>query len=204
MDTKILDLCSLLSLDKDKILKKAIRGNKGITIYSLLYSLVYSRNISEASAYLGYSSSGPVKTCIAQYLIPLFPERKGDFGIASSTTWQYTLLELLNKKYCNGCSQILPKTYFGKNIGKTEGIRSRCRSCHVFESKEQKHYIKTRTPKWADLEKIRGIYNNCPEGFHVDHMIPLNGKIVSGLHVDNNLQYLLSKDNLIKHNKFEN
>lgn len=61
---------------------------------------------------------------------------------------------------------------------------------------------KQRIPKWADLNKIKNIYLNCPEGHHVDHIIPLQGRIVSGLHVENNLQYLKASDNIKKGNKF--
>ena len=60
-----------------------------------------------------------------------------------------------------------------------------------------------RIPSWADLEKIKEFYTNCPDGYHVDHIIPLRGKLVSGLHVIDNLQYLLGSQNLSKGNKFE-
>lgn len=60
-----------------------------------------------------------------------------------------------------------------------------------------------RTPCWADLDKITEFYKCCPEGFHVDHVIPLQGKFVSGLHVFQNLQYLTQSDNCKKHNSFE-
>jgi len=71
-----------------------------------------------------------------------------------------------------------------------------------------------RTVAWADLGKIRDIYDQCieinltaktagcTEIFVVDHVIPLVGKLVSGLHVENNLQIMTLKDNCRKHNKF--
>ena len=60
-----------------------------------------------------------------------------------------------------------------------------------------------RVPKWADLEAIKLFYKNCPAGMTVDHIIPLQGKIVSGLHVANNLQYLTRKENAAKNNHFD-
>lgn len=60
-----------------------------------------------------------------------------------------------------------------------------------------------RTPAWADLEAIKTFYINCPIGYDVDHVIPLRGKLVSGLHVLENLQYLPSSVNRSKSNKFD-
>jgi len=59
-----------------------------------------------------------------------------------------------------------------------------------------------RIPPWADIDAIKEFYLNRPEGYHVDHIIPLRGKTVSGLHTLENLQYLLANENLAKGNKF--
>lgn len=59
-----------------------------------------------------------------------------------------------------------------------------------------------RTPKWADLDKIQAIYLSCKKGEHVDHIIPLQGELVSGLHVWNNLRCIPATDNLKKGNKY--
>lgn len=52
----------------------------------------------------------------------------------------------------------------------------------------------------ADLclrkEKLTG------QKWHVDHVIPLLGENVSGLHVWNNLSVLLATENISKHNKY--
>ena len=59
-----------------------------------------------------------------------------------------------------------------------------------------------RTPPWASRDAIAAFYAGCPRGFHVDHIVPLQGELVSGLHVEHNLQYLAAGENIRKGNKF--
>ena len=71
-----------------------------------------------------------------------------------------------------------------------------------FLVKSAKAAVKIRTPKWADLEEIRLIYESCPSGWHVDHVIPLRGTLVSGLHVESNLRPIPARVNLSKKHKW--
>ena len=59
-----------------------------------------------------------------------------------------------------------------------------------------------RCPVWADLNKIKNMYNECPKNMQVDHIIPLRGTAVSGLHVAGNLQYLSPLENQRKSNNY--
>lgn len=58
-------------------------------------------------------------------------------------------------------------------------------------------------PAWADDEALRFFYECRPAGCHVDHIIPLRGEAVCGLHVAENLQWLPASENLSKRSTFE-
>lgn len=67
----------------------------------------------------------------------------------------------------------------------------------------RKRQVEKATPPWADLVAMRAIYKKArASGMHVDHVIPLQGKQVSGLHVHTNLQLLTPAANQSKGNKF--
>lgn len=68
---------------------------------------------------------------------------------------------------------------------------------------------KKATPEWADLDRIKHTYAHCNWlnkifnlNLHVDHIIPLSGKNVCGLHVHTNLQILPAEENMKKSNSF--
>ncbi len=67
-----------------------------------------------------------------------------------------------------------------------------------------------RTPAWADKEKMKAMYIEAQRltdetgiPHEVDHFYPLQGRLVSGLHVENNLQILTISENRKKGIKCE-
>jgi hypothetical protein len=97
---------------------------------------------------------------------------------------------------------IRKKIYRSKNKHITNANAAKRRAAQLF-----------RTPKWLtefDLFKIQCMYkvaamltrvNNEP--WVIDHIIPLQGKLVSGLHVPENLQFMRARDNESKQHKYE-
>jgi hypothetical protein len=66
-----------------------------------------------------------------------------------------------------------------------------------------------RTPSWANEAEIKMIYKQAAslqkllgKPVDVDHVIPLRGELVSGLHVENNLQLMFAEDNQKKSNSY--
>lgn len=80
-------------------------------------------------------------------------------------------------------------------------------------SAKKRAAILERTPKWLSKEQLSEINTEyeladwCSsvmgENYHVDHIVPLRGKQVSGLHVPWNLRVIPAADNLRKSNRHE-
>jgi hypothetical protein len=73
---------------------------------------------------------------------------------------------------------------------------------------ERRLLLMRATLPWADADAIRAIYESASmietaSGIlqHVDHIVPLNGKTVSGLHNQFNLQVMPAVENLRKGNR---
>lgn len=199
------EICKKLGIEPHLVLKKKIRGLRGITVLELVGALISTNSIREASQMLGYTDN-PVKQAIASSLLPLFSKRKTEFGTGSlceKAPWCFTLLAVISHKKCCYCNQIKEYSFFGSDIDKSDGLSNKCRICNTLHSKKYKLTIVERTPPWSESSEIEDFYIKCPEGYHVDHEIPLRGEFVSGLHVLSNLQYLRAADNLSKCNKID-
>ena len=132
-------------------------------------------------------------------------------------------------KTCNRCKVDKPVEMFYKRKDSLDGYRKECKHCkkvsvmnYQKESALYKEYrcvymgtrrkrFRQATPLWltkSHMEYIERIYKAArdlrwEDEMHVDHIIPLNGKDVCGLHVPWNLQLLTKEENLRKGNKYE-
>lgn len=159
--------------------------------------------ISEGYRVAGWSAQGYSKMS-KKY----FPTK------ASGTSIFNFLLHQAGKGYCNYCSTIKDDSEFQGRSDDKSKTRSLCRECqYTYKVQTQglgylanvnAKYRAAKLlaiPPWANLDRIREIYENCPEGYHVDHIFPLQADNSCGLHVESNLQYLPAMDNLKKSNK---
>ena len=77
----------------------------------------------------------------------------------------------------------------------------------------RKDRLRFATPKWlTDVQNLQivAVYEESARltketgvAHHVDHIVPIRGKNVSGLHVPWNLQILTANENYLKNNKFQ-
>jgi len=128
---------------------------------------------------------------------------------------------------CKNCASKLAKERYMENTEKVLLINARWRNKHrdrhrkaqkqweqknpsskYFYTAVRRARKKNATPAWADMDRIKYTYAHCHwlnktfgYNMHVDHIIPLSGKNVCGLHVHTNLQIIPAEENLRKHNK---
>lgn len=133
-------------------------------------------------------------------------------------------------KRCSKCKNIKSIEKFPKDRNRSDGHDHRCKQCknpqtaawkrknpkaqilHNYNFRKRNPGIGTYqvtkcvlaycTPPGTDMAKIRQFYLNRPDNMTVDHIVPLKGKGVCGLHVPYNLQYLTLSENCSKGIKY--
>jgi hypothetical protein len=199
-----------LGLSKDTVLKTPMKGYAGrqdypgITVFKLVCALISTSSLEDASKELGYTTN-PVKQAIRLAFANSNVYTNRAFGKGMSISWSKRLLATVNLKKCSSCQTVLNIDEFYSSIDTVDALDHICVFCRREQCSMGAAKRKLRAPGWYIDQKasILEFYKNCPEGFHVDHIIPLQGKTVSGLHVLNNLQYLTKSENQHKSNKFE-
>lgn len=102
---------------------------------------------------------------------------------------------------CNSCKRSKNRAHYNKN---KESYKSRAKKNFGPIHNEWNRYsqLKNCTPVWADRRYIRLWYQlaeiettRTGQKVTIDHIIPIKGKNVCGLHWEHNLQFLFKDDN---------
>ena len=95
------------------------------------------------------------------------------------------------------------RRHYWKNVAASRAAQNTKHRENPAWSRSRERRIKQATPIWVNRQAIIAIYAACPPGHEVDHIVPITHKMVCGMHVPWNLQYLPMRENRSKHNKHE-
>lgn len=173
-----------LGLTRYEVIKKKHGSVPQITAGEFIEVVLEYETIPKIASHFKVS----VQT-INRLFAKLFP----DISCQGRQTWRMLILNMAELKRCIECELIKSKTeFYGDKRSLTETM-SICKCCD-----DMKGRLKNNLAKDANILIISDIYANCPEGYHVDHIIPINK---NGLHHENNLCYLPAKLNIAKSDK---
>ena len=159
------------------------------------------------------------KKCNEEKELELFTNVKNCL-YGKSHTCKYCYNEYYRNRYNKDPSKVYEKNKKSMSKRKSQG-KDVYKPIRVYRKKypekhnltqRQRHAIeRARIPSWStdqDKKDIKAIYELAQKmekvfglKYHVDHIIPINGKNVCGFHAPNNLQILESSLNIRKSNK---
>lgn len=126
----------------------------------------------------------------------IYPATNEHFSTVGSGTLDTT---------CRGCASLITKLWGENNPEKARALA-------VYGCANRYARKRQREPKWLSSDarmqilsiyaKARAMTVETGVKHHVDHIVPLVGKIVSGLHVPWNLQVITEHENCRKSNKW--
>ena len=135
-------------------------------------------------------------------------------GVAKETT-QFHKHKLMKDGYVNKCKACALKDsqeWRSKNKDTVRSYDRKYQSKRNAIQKKRETLKLQRTPKWLTEENFKEIelfYQMAkdletvfPWKQHIDHIVPINGKQVSGFHAPWNLQILSAKANMQKGNRY--
>jgi hypothetical protein len=107
--------------------------------------------------------------------------------------------------------------YYEDNHEKEKAARrehyKKNKSAYLFNFYKREERLREATPSWLTdlmISEIKQIYAHRQKlsestgvEYHVDHVVPIQGDNVCGLHVPWNLQIITAEENLKKSNKYE-
>jgi len=133
---------------------------------------------------VGRDIHGRCKLCTAESNAKSYEKRKDKIAKKSKEYYQAHREEILEKS----------RKHQKENRAKIRITKRKYRKEHPEVHRLSNLKAKTnrglRVVSWSDIENINEFERNKPAGMTTDHIIPLQGDLVAGLHVSWNLQYM--------------
>lgn len=182
----------------DVIIKKYINKKSAEELYKVGYK--YCPKCKDIKKFYKFSKNPYTKSGCASICIKcsdVFRKEKGYSNSYSGYTNRHK--EYARKNYLKNKEKVDKKNkeWYDQNPHKR---------CHYVNKRRAAKF--NATPKWSEDSKIEVLYEKAKWlgsltglKYHVDHIVPLQGENVCGLHVWNNLQILERKINIRKSNK---
>ena len=163
---------------------KRSKSNDGLQQHCKACKLIYQKLNPNRKNVLDKYRNANKDLCTQRSL--LSQSKKRDYYTQKSIEWQHN-----NRERCLENRRRFYANNSAKEIERVRRRQNKIRQGLCFMSD-------------AEIVEAQGLYDFCKifKDFEVDHIIPLNGKLVSGLHVLKNLQVIRRSLNRSKGNKF--